>query len=149
LRATVPGVVELERRIAARPEIVFSYLIDPERYRLWQGVDAELDPRPGGVFRATTTGHPHYVASGHFVEVEPPTRLVFTWGWEPNNELLDGQDKLPPGKSTVEMVLVADGDTTILRLRHSGLPDDAACRFHAMGWEDTLGRLVAGAAAEA
>jgi uncharacterized protein YndB with AHSA1/START domain len=146
LRASAEGVVEVERRIAARPETVFSYMVDPDRFRRWLGVDAELDPRPGGLFRATTIAQPHYVASGHYVEVEPPTRLVFTWGWEPNDELVDGQDRIPPGTSTGEVVLVADGDSTILRLRHSGRPDEAACRFHAMGWDETLDRLVVGAA---
>ena len=38
-KALPHGVIELERRIAAPPEIVFAYFTDPERYRLWQGVD--------------------------------------------------------------------------------------------------------------
>ena len=37
--------LEIERRIAARPETVFSFFVDPARYRRWQGIDAELDPR--------------------------------------------------------------------------------------------------------
>ena len=98
MRTSKQGVVELERRIAAPPETVFSYLVDRERFRRWQGVDAELDPRPGGVFRVTTSdGHP-YTARGHYLVVEPPTRVVFTWGWEPSDELLDGQ-QFPPGAS--------------------------------------------------
>jgi uncharacterized protein YndB with AHSA1/START domain len=119
--------------------------VDPERFRRWQGIDAELDPRPGGVFRFKTTAHPHYVASGRYLEVDPPTRLVFTWGWEPNPDLAEGQHGLPPGASTVEVVLVPDGDATILRLRHSGLPSEAACRFHSMGWETTLDLVLEGA----
>jgi uncharacterized protein YndB with AHSA1/START domain len=141
---TSDETVEVERRIAARRETVFSYLTDPERFRRWLGVDAEVDARPGGVFRARATDPPHFTASGHYVEVDPPTRIVFTWGWEPNDELVAGQDNVPPGASVVEMVLIADGDGTVLRLRHTGLPDDAACRFHAMGWGVTLERLVLG-----
>jgi uncharacterized protein YndB with AHSA1/START domain len=149
MKASAEGIVEVERRIAARPETVFSYFTDPERYRRWQGVEAQLDPRPGGVFRVVATTRPNYIVSGHFVEIEPPSRLVFTWGWEPNDELVEGQADLPPGASTVEVVLVAEGDATILRLRHSGLPSEIACRFHAWGWGETLDRLVQGAAAEA
>jgi uncharacterized protein YndB with AHSA1/START domain len=140
------GVIELERRIAARPETVFSYFTDPERYRRWQGVDAELDPRPGGLFRVTMTGRSRTVARGVYVEVEPPTRLVFTWGWEPIDGAPDGMTGVLPGTSTVEVELVADGDATILRMRHSGLPTDAACQFHTAGWDLTLDRLVVAAA---
>jgi uncharacterized protein YndB with AHSA1/START domain len=142
MRAGGTGVIELRRRIAASPETVFSYFVDPERYRLWQGVDAELDPRPGGLFRVTTTGHSRHVARGSYVEVDPPRRLVFTWGWEANPELREGQHEVRPGASTVEVSLAADGDGTVLVLRHSGLPNDGSCRFHNFGWEMSLGRLL-------
>jgi len=137
------AAIELERRIAARPETVFSYLTDPARFARWQGIDAELDPRPGGAFRFRTTAHPHYVASGRYVEVEAPTRIVFTWGWEDSPDLGEAQQGLPPGSSTVEVDLVADGDGTLLRLRHSGLPSETACRFHTTGWETTLNLVLA------
>ena len=139
------GVIELRRRIAAAPETVFSFFVDPARYRMWQGVDAELDPRPGGLFRVTTTGHSRQVARGSYVEVDPPRRLVFTWGWEPIPGLGEGQHEVQPGASTVEVSLVADGDGTVLVVRHAGLPSDASCRFHNFGWEMTLGRLVVAA----
>ena len=134
--------IEVERRIGAPPDIVFSYFTDPVRYRLWQGVDAELDPRPGGLFRVRMTGRSRHVATGEYVEVDPPRRVVFTWGWEPDESLLDEQVDVPPGASTVEVTLVADGDTTILRIRHSGLPTDRTCRFHDWGWDSTVERLV-------
>lgn len=139
------GSIELERRIAARPETVFSYFTDPERFTRWQGVDAQLDPHPGGVFAVTVTGRSRVVARGVFVEVDPPTRLVFTWGWEPTEGQPEGMTAVPPGTSTVEVVLVPDGDDTILRLRHSGLPTDAARRFHTDGWDYMLDRLVVAA----
>lgn len=138
--------VEIERRIAAAPETVFGYLIDPERFRRWQGVDAELDPRPGGIFRVTTIAPPHYTASGSYVEIDPPSRVVFTWGWEPHDDLDDGQRAMPPGTTKVEIMLLPDRDGTILRLRHSGLPHEAACAFHTAGWEWTLDQLAAGTA---
>jgi uncharacterized protein YndB with AHSA1/START domain len=135
-------VVEIERRIAAPPEVVFSYFTDPKRYKLWQGVDADLDPRPGGVFRVRMTGRSRHIAIGEYVEVDPPTRVVFTWGWERDDSLLDEQVDVPPGSSTVEVTLLRDGDATILRLRHSGLPTDRTCRFHDWGWDSTVERLV-------
>ena len=44
-------VVEIERRIDAPREEVFVYLTDPVKYTKWKGMAAELDPRPGGVYR--------------------------------------------------------------------------------------------------
>jgi len=134
--------VKLERRIAAPPEIVFAYFTDPERYRRWQGVEADLDPRPGGLFRVRMTGRSRHIATGEYVEVDPPKRVVFTWGWEPHESLLDEQRELPPGASTVEVTLVPDGGGTILRLTHSNLPSEPTCRFHDWGWNATAERLV-------
>jgi len=129
-----PGVIELERRIAASPETVFAYFTDPERYRLWQGVAVELDPRPGGIYRVRMNDE-GWIARGEFVEVDPPRRVVFTWGWE-------GVDGLLPGKSTVEVSVVPDRDGTIVRLRHSGLPSESACQLHTYGWGVGLDALV-------
>jgi uncharacterized protein YndB with AHSA1/START domain len=133
------GVIELERRIAAPAETVFAYFTDATRYRLWQGVDAELDPRPGGLFRVTMNDE-GWVAEGLFLEVEHPKRVVFSWGWV-------GVDGLEPGESTVEVNLIADGADTLLRLRHSGLPSESACQIHTFGWTEGLDKLlvVAGA----
>lgn len=139
---TTQGVLELERRIAASPEIVFSFFTDAERYRRWQGVDAELDPRPGGRFLVRMTGQSGHVARGEFLEVTPPTRLLFTWGWEPAEGMGQDQTGLPPGSSTVEVLLVPDGNGTLLRLRHSGLPTESTARFHTWGWGFTLDRLA-------
>lgn len=139
------GTIEVERRISAPPEIVFSYFTDPTKYRLWQGVDADLDPRPGGRFRVRMTGRSRHIATGEYLEVSPPTRVLFTWGWEPDQSLLDEQTDVPPGTSTVEVTLVPDGDATIVRLRHSGLPTEPTCRFHHWGWDSTMLRLVTAA----
>ncbi|MDP9299526.1 MAG: SRPBCC domain-containing protein [Actinomycetota bacterium] len=125
--------VELEVRLNAPPEEVFPYLTEPERYVLWQGVKAELDPRPGGVYRVWMDANT--VASGEFVEVEPAHRVVFTWGWE-------GNEGVPPGSTTVELTLEADGDGTVLSLRHTGLPDGEAAAMHEEGWRHFTARLA-------
>jgi uncharacterized protein YndB with AHSA1/START domain len=129
--------VEVEARVAAPPEVVFAYFVDPARYRRWMGQEAELDPRPGGVYRVRMADQ--NVARGEFVEVEPPNRVVFTWGWE-------GSDDIPPGSTIVEITLVPDGDETVVRLSHTGLPDDQSAAMHGEGWAHYLQRLtVAGA----
>ena len=131
-------IVVVERRIKASPHTVFSFFTDRDRWLSWQGVTAEIDPRPGGVFRMNVRGD-GWVA-GTFVTLDPPHRLVFTWGWEG-----DGSP-VPPGSSTVEITLTADGpDGTLLRLVHHGLPLPAV-DMHRDGWEHYLDRLAIRAA---
>lgn len=126
-------VVELEVRIAARPETVFSFLSEAAGMARWFGSKVDLDPRPGGQIRVDVNGRD--ITRGEIVEIVPDQRIVFTFGWE-------GKDHpVPPGSSTVEISLVEDGDGTIVRLRHSGLPADQA-GGHKEGWEHFLPRLA-------
>jgi uncharacterized protein YndB with AHSA1/START domain len=130
-------VVTVQRTIKARPETVFSFFTDRERLLSWQGVSAEIDARPGGVFRVNVRGDGW--ARGTFTVVDPYRRIVFTWGWE-------GDDSaLPPGSSTVEITLEPEGDHTVLTLRHSGLPLPAL-DAHRDGWNHYLDRLTIRAA---
>jgi uncharacterized protein YndB with AHSA1/START domain len=102
----------------------------------WMGVGATLDPRPGGVFSLNTMTD--FFLEGEFVAVDPPRRVVFTWGY---GDFPDEQgNPFPPGSSTVEVELLPDGEATIVRLTHR-LPAELA-HFHAMGWENYLGRLA-------
>jgi uncharacterized protein YndB with AHSA1/START domain len=131
-----PDVV-VERYIAASPATVFSFFASPERWLRWQGTEAVVDPRPGGVFRMNVRGDGF--ASGHFTEVVPGRRLVFTWGWEAPEQ------GVPPGSTTVEIDLLPDGDGTILRLAHRNLPGPAVER-HRWGWGHYTARLAVAAA---
>jgi uncharacterized protein YndB with AHSA1/START domain len=74
-----PDAGELEVRIQARPETVFEFFVDPEKMTRWKGTEAELDPRPGGRYRVGGIAGGATVV-GEFVEIDPPRRLVFTWG---------------------------------------------------------------------
>jgi len=40
--------VEREIAIAASPETVWQFLVDPEKAVRWMGQTASFDPRPGG-----------------------------------------------------------------------------------------------------
>jgi uncharacterized protein YndB with AHSA1/START domain len=130
--------VNAEIRIEAPPEAVFPFLTEPAKIVRWKGVDANVEAAPGGLYRVNVTGEKHAV--GEYLEIDPPRRVVFTWGWE-------GDDQLPPGSSTVEIELVPDGDATIVKLTHSGLPEGADIA-QLEGWEHFLPRLAAVAAGE-
>ncbi len=46
-------VVTRTIHIAASPETVFAFLIDPLKMRQWKGINATLSPYPGGQFQVT------------------------------------------------------------------------------------------------
>jgi uncharacterized protein YndB with AHSA1/START domain len=123
-------IVKATIRIAAAPAEVFPYLVEPSLIVQWIGTWADLNPEPGGVF---AIDFPNTQARGEYVCVEPPDRVVFTWG-------IPGNEVLPPGTSTVEILLKADGDETIVELTHRNLPPDMRAS-HREGWEECLEAL--------
>ena len=125
--------VIVERRVAVPPERVFAYFTDSAKWTAWQGTEAEIELRPGGIWRVNVTGDGF--ASGHVVEVVPNRRVVFTWGWEQSSPVL-------PGSTTVTIDLLPDGDGTRIQLTHSDLPSDQV-ELHRMGWEHYGSRLAA------
>ncbi len=132
--------VERELTIAARPETVWSLLVEPAEQSKWWGTPLDFEARPGGPFRVEVI--PGHIASGEFVEVDAPRRLVYTFGWEGEGNLV------PPGSSTIEIELVREGDGTRLTFVHSGLPTEEQRGSHAHGWDNYLGRLGAAARGE-
>jgi uncharacterized protein YndB with AHSA1/START domain len=138
---TETTVVEREVAIAASPETVWQFLVDEEKAIRWMGETASFDARPGGVYRVGVI--PGHTARGEFVELDPPRRLVFTWGWEPGP---GGANPVGPGSSTIEIDLVPEGDGTTLRFVHRDLPSAEAVQSHAHGWDHYLERLASAAA---
>ena len=126
------GVVEVSVHVAAQPETVFPYFTDPGRYVQWMGADATLEPVPGDRYRVRMRDGVE--ASGEFVEVNPPHRVVFTWGWT--------QDQaVPHGTTRVVVTLHPENGGTRVVLRHHDLPGQEQRSHHRKGWELYLGRL--------
>jgi uncharacterized protein YndB with AHSA1/START domain len=135
------GAVTREITVAAPRETVFGFFTDAERMTQWMGTAAELDARPGGVFHVKVGGA--HIAQGEYVEIDPPSRVVFTWGWD------NPDTAVPPGTSTVEVTLTAEGDGTKVVLVHRDLPEEMTGP-HAQGWDHYLARLeTAGAGGDA
>jgi uncharacterized protein YndB with AHSA1/START domain len=114
--------VVLEIRIDAAPQTVFALLTDPTHMKTWFAELVEADPRPGGVFRIS--GPAGVSIEGTYLEVIASRKVVFTWG---------GVEGLRPGQTTVEFVLEPDGEGTLVRLRHYGLPGPTI-ESHRHGW---------------
>ena len=131
-------MAELVREIVidASPETIWPFLTEPDRHVEWLGTEVEIDPRPGGVYRVLVGGqHP---SAGEYLEVVPQEKVVFTFGWDQEGH------PIPPGSTTVEITLHAEGDKTRVRLVHRGLPDDAI-DDHIHGWDHYLSRLATAA----
>ncbi len=118
--------------IAAPCEFVFDFIVRPGNMTRWMGVAAEIDPKPGGVVRIDPNGRD--VIRGVVLELERPSRIVFTWGWE------RADTRVPAGSTIVEITLMATGAGTRLTLIHRELPPDVRAG-HDAGWSHYLGRL--------
>jgi uncharacterized protein YndB with AHSA1/START domain len=135
--ATDTTVYERTLSIDASPETVWEFFVDPEKLCRWKGMNAHLEPTPGGAYRCQVI--PGHTARGEYVELDPPHRLVFTWGWE-------DQEDVPPGSSTIEVELSPEGAGTSLRFVHRDLPNAEALASHGHGWDHYLPRLEIAAA---
>jgi uncharacterized protein YndB with AHSA1/START domain len=127
--------VEREIEIAASPETIWELLTQEDEAVKWMGQSASFDLRPGGTYRVEVI--PGNTARGEFVEIDPPHRLVYTWGWEPGSP-----STVAAGSSTIEFELTPHQGGTLLRFRHSDLPSTDAAESHSHGWDHYLSRLT-------
>jgi glutathione S-transferase len=106
--------------------------------RDWTTSEASVDLRIGGAVRVVMhdpdKGEDHG-GGGHYTEVDPPSRLAFTWTW-------DGDDR----ETLIEIDFEESGDATTVSFTHSNLRDEAARIDHEGGWSrcfDNLERALA------
>lgn len=136
-------VLRIERLIAAPPERVFALWTEPEQLVKWWGPDGfhipqqALDVRPGGTWR-TTMRSPEgslHIVSGVYREIDPPRRLVFTWGWD--------DDQGARGHETeVTVTLEPAPGGTRLTLTQQAFQDKDARDKHGFGWNSSLDCLA-------
>ncbi len=132
--------LQRELQIDASPETVWEFLVDPDKATRWMGQSATFEARPGGLYQVGVV--PGHAARGEFVELDPPRRLVFTFGWEPGE---DGANPVPPGTSTIVIELEPEGTGTHLTFTHRDFPHAEAAKQHEVGWDHYLARLVTAA----
>jgi len=132
-----PFVVRREVEIAAPPATIFAFLTDPDKIVRWMGTEATVEPHLDGLYLVNVGRN--NVAQGRFTEVVPVHRLAYSFGWQ-------GREKVPPGSSLIEIDLIEQNGGTLLRMTHSGLPDEPTCAAHGRGWTHYLGRLGIAAA---
>ena len=130
--STAAGPIVVRRHVRAPAEAVYAYLTASDKWAVWQGVAATIDPVAGGLFTMDMANGLR--ARGQFVELVPNVRVVFTWGW------ID-HPGLPPGSSVVEVDLTEDDGQTLITLTHSNLPSNEI-DVHVLGWDHYVPRLA-------
>jgi uncharacterized protein YndB with AHSA1/START domain len=104
----------------------------------WETSAAEVDLRVGGVVRVVMRDPDkdvEYGGGGHYAEIEPPTRLAFTWIW-------DGDTR----QTLIELDFEEADGVTMVDFTQTRLWDEDAVRKHEYGWGklfDNLERTLA------
>jgi uncharacterized protein YndB with AHSA1/START domain len=134
--------VKLSGIVQASPQRVFDAMTDPEQVAEWWGPEGftcpavSLDPRVGGAYRIAmqpTDGELFHLA-GEYVEVEPPSRLAYTFRWEPPD---------PDDRETVACLVLHERDgATEVELTQGPFATEARRELHRAGWTDTIARLA-------
>jgi len=133
--------LRLERTFQAPAEAVFDAWTSEEVilrwWRVeheWETAEAEVDLRVGGVVRVVMRDpdkDAEYGGGGTYTEIDPPTRLAFTWTWDDDTR-----------RTLIELDFKETDGVTTVRFTHSGLWDDEAVRQHEYGWSKVLGNLA-------
>ena len=132
--------LQIERTYQAPAQAVFDAWTSEEVMRrwfhgehAWETTEAQVDLRLGGSVRVVMRDPDKdisYGGGGRYTEIDPPTRLAFTWTWD--NE---GRETL------IELDFEEVGGETTVRLTHSGLKDTESVRSHEGGWRNCLDSL--------
>jgi uncharacterized protein YndB with AHSA1/START domain len=133
--------LEMKRVLPAAPSVVFAAFSKPSELAKWWGPQgftipsAEFDPRVGGTYRIEMRppdGDPFYL-TGEFREVDPPSRLAYTFAWE---------DPDPDDLETLVGLSFRDfGESTEVALTQGPFKTEARRALHRDGWTDSLDKL--------
>ena len=138
MTATLAKTVEIaiERTIPAPPDEVFDAWLDPEvPGTLWHGHDKLIfNPKVDGLWYILSLAHrpegtPHY---GRFTEMDRPARIRHSW-----------MSRNTLGEETVVTITFQKkGESTLMTLVHSGLPEGEMAKAHEEGWNSVLDKFV-------
>jgi uncharacterized protein YndB with AHSA1/START domain len=133
--------LELKRVLPAAPAAVFEAFADPEVLVRWWGPKGfsvprlDFQPRSGHGYRIEMRppeGDSFHL-EGEFREVEPPTRLAFTFAWDPPN---------PDDVETLAALSFRDlGDSTEVTLEQGEFKTEERRALHRDGWSESFDKL--------
>ena len=136
-------VLEMTVALDAPRELVYEALTEPAALARWWGPKGfstpwiELDLRVGGGFRFAMQppeGEVFHLV-GEFLEVDPPSRLVYTFRWEEPDP--DDQE------TVVRLSVDSVGEATEVSLWQGEFATEARLALHRSGWADSFEKLQA------
>lgn len=136
--------------INTEPATVWKFMSDQQRFLSWMASVPGMPTPSGSRFEPTPGGVLHIVfpnggaAKGSVVEVDPPRKMVFTWGYEPDV----AKTGLRAGTTRVEIVIRAVDDGTQVTLTHSGPMSEELAKGHEAGWRHALAQFAVQSAME-
>jgi uncharacterized protein YndB with AHSA1/START domain len=132
----------IERSYRAPAQAVFDAWTSPEVMRrwfhgehAWETPVAEVDLRLGGNVRVVMRDpvkDAEHGGGGHYTEIDPPTRLAFTWTWDSDDDR----------ETLIELDFEETEGVTTVRLTHNGLRDRESVISHEGGWSNCLDNLA-------
>jgi uncharacterized protein YndB with AHSA1/START domain len=114
--------------INAPRDLVFKLITDPVESKRWAATTM-FEGRLGGRYQMVKG---EWIAEGEIIEWDPPRAVSYTWDWK----------NAPIGTRTVvRFALTEEGKTTLVRLTHTGFPDEERASGHSDGWTYYSNRL--------
>ena len=142
--ASSPLTATTRQRYDVPAALVFDAFTEPALLTRWFSPSAdvsveilvhELRRRGHYRFRYSQPSGEVSIVTGEFCEISPPTRLIFTWTWEP-------PDRHAGIETLVTVDFIADGTGTRVVVTHERFPDRESRDRHEIGWRATLARMV-------
>ena len=132
----------ITREFDAPASLLFMLWSDPVHFKNWMGPEgfdcpeAEIDFRVGGAYRGVISkGEDLSGFSGIYREIEPPTRLVFTWQWDggPSKDV----------ESLITITFREHGDRTTMLFHQARFVNVERRDSHVGGWNSLFNKLDA------
>jgi uncharacterized protein YndB with AHSA1/START domain len=134
--------LELTRSVPAPPDRVWELFTGADLLAEWWGPrgfgipSIAFVPRVGAAYRIEMQppGGDAFALTGTFREVDAPSRLAFTFEWEPPD---------PDDQETVaQLEFEATGDSTRVRLSQGPFKTEARRELHRDGWTESFDKLA-------
>ena len=133
--------LEMRRVLPAVPRRVFAAFTDPNELAKWWGPQGftmpsvQFDPRVGEAYRIEMRPPQGdaFLLTGEFRDVDPPTRLVYTFVYE-NPDPDDVE-------TVVELSFRSLGAGTEVAFTQGAFKTEARRQLHENGWRDSFDKL--------